>query len=231
MTSVIGNQSLMFIESSLQADRPFFAYIGVHAPHLPSSPAPWYKDEFPHLIAPRTPNFNFGGCTHHFLVRSQPPLSNDTQVAIDDLYRDRQRSLLSVDDIMAEVIKLLERYDQLATTYVIWTSDHGYQLGQFRLPLEKEQPYEHIIRVPFFIRGPGIMEGANLPFMASMVDVLPTIAELAGMGGAGGPSYSMDGHSFAGVLLGGSSSFREKHLRVLECTQEAFLWPLDWYGE
>lgn len=215
MTSVIGNESLRFVESSLQAGRPFFAYIGFHAPHLRSTPAPWYKDEFPHLTAPRTENFNFRGFTHHYLVRNQPPLSDKTVAAIDSLYRHRQRSLLSVDDIMVEVIKLLEHYDQLDTTYVIWTSDHGYQLGQFRLPMEKFQPYEHVIRVPFFIRGPGIVQNASLSFMASMVDVLPTIVELA-RGVEGGatadPSSSMDGHSFAGALVRGSSSFREKHL-------------------
>ena len=208
MTSVIGNRSLSFIESSLQSGKPFFAYIGVHAPHLPSTPAPWYKDEFRDLRAPRSRNYNFHGSTHHYLVRSQPPLTEDVQSAIDELYRDRQRSLLSVDDIMRDVINLLSRYGQLETTYVIWTSDHGYQLGQFRLPVEKEQPYEHTIRVPFFIRGPCVPEGASLPFVASMVDILPTLIELAG---AAVPA-SMDGHSFARTLLSGGSSFREKHL-------------------
>lgn len=208
MTSVIGNRSLSFIESNLRSGKPFFAYIGVHAPHLPSTPAPWYKDEFPSLSAPRPPNYNFHGSTHHYLVRSQPPLTEDVQSAIDELYRDRQRSLLSVDDIMHDVINLLSRYGQLETTYVVWTSDHGYQLGQFRLPAEKEQPYEHVIRVPFFIRGPCIPEGSTLPFVASMVDVLPTLIELAG----GAVPASMDGHSFARPLLLGGSSFRERHL-------------------
>ena len=69
MTSLIGNHNLAFINSSLQSGKPFFAYIGVHAPHLYSEPAPWYKDEFPDLVAPQTPNFNFSGSTHHYLVR------------------------------------------------------------------------------------------------------------------------------------------------------------------
>ncbi|KAL5499782.1 hypothetical protein EMCRGX_G011242 [Ephydatia muelleri] len=67
MTSLIGNHSLAFINSRLQSGKPFFAYIGVHAPHLYSEPAPWYKDEFPDLVAPQTPNFNFSGSTHHYL--------------------------------------------------------------------------------------------------------------------------------------------------------------------
>eukprot|EP00731_Ephydatia_muelleri_P012126 Em0006g1020a len=70
MTSLIGNHSLAFINSRLQSGKPFFAYIGVHAPHLYSEPAPWYKDEFPDLVAPQTPNFNFSGSTHHYLLHN-----------------------------------------------------------------------------------------------------------------------------------------------------------------
>ena len=54
---------------------------------------------------------------------------------------NRTRTVFSVDDIMKSLIDTLRRYDQLENIYVIWTSDHDYQLGQFRLPLEKEQPY------------------------------------------------------------------------------------------
>ena len=58
---------------------------------------------------------------------------------------------------------------------MIWTSDHGYQLGQFRLPCEKEQPYDNHIRVLFFVHGPNIPPGSFFDFVASMVDVDPTI--------------------------------------------------------
>jgi len=42
LTSVIGNATLDFVESSLKAGKPFFAYIAPHAPHVPATPAPWY---------------------------------------------------------------------------------------------------------------------------------------------------------------------------------------------
>ena len=69
--------------------------------------------------------------------------------------------------------------------YVI-TSDHGYNLGQLRLPSCKLQPYEHDIRVPFHIVGPGIPAGTKYDFVAGMVDVAPTLLSLgqaAQMGG------------------------------------------------
>jgi len=38
--------------------RPFFAYIGAHAPHFPAEPAPWYRDTFNDVTIPITPNYN-----------------------------------------------------------------------------------------------------------------------------------------------------------------------------
>ena len=59
------------------------------------------------------------------------------------IYRDRQRTLLSVDDL---VENLLSKIPDLDNTYVIFSSDHGYHLGQFGMPIEKRQPYEFDIR-------------------------------------------------------------------------------------
>ncbi|XP_003384556.1 PREDICTED: extracellular sulfatase Sulf-1-like [Amphimedon queenslandica] len=205
LTSVIGNHSLDFIEASLQAGRPFFAYISPHAPHVPATPAPWYADKFSDKQAPRTPNYNYSAADHHYVIRSQPILTSKEGNESDALFRDRWRSLLSVDDITKDVVSLLEKYDQVDNTYILWTSDHGFQLGQFRLPSCKLQPYDHDIRVPFRIKGPGLKQGSH-SFVASMVDVAPTIIELGG----GTVPEEMDGHSFASLLMSDSSAPKDE---------------------
>jgi N-acetylglucosamine-6-sulfatase len=53
---------------------------------------------------------------------------------IDELFRDRWRTLLSVDDAVAGVIKALTELDVLENTYLFFTSDHGYNLGQVFRP-------------------------------------------------------------------------------------------------
>ena len=48
---------------------------------------------------------------------------------------------------MEKVVHALEQYELLADTYILLTSDHGYHLGQFAMPLDKRLPYEFDIRV------------------------------------------------------------------------------------
>ena len=52
-------------------------------------------------------------------------------------------------------------------------SDHGWNLGEFRVMNGKHQIYEHTIRVPFAIAGPGIAPGTAVPDVAAMVGVAP----------------------------------------------------------
>ena len=59
----------------------------------------------------------------------------------------RWRTLLSVDVLVEKVVHALEQYELLADTYLLLTSDHGYHLGQFAMPLDKRLPYEFDIRV------------------------------------------------------------------------------------
>ena len=209
LTSVIGNATADFVETSLKSGKPFFAYVAPHAPHIPATPAPWYEDVFKDRKAPRTENYNFSALDHHYVVRMQQPITETVAQDIDLLFQDRWRSLLSVDDITIALVDIIEKYGELNNTYFVFTSDHGFQLGQFRLPSCKLQPYEHDIRVPFFIRGPGIPPGSTFSFVASMVDIAPTLLSLAGAKSAS--LERMDGRSFSDLLFSyGESSQQEK---------------------
>ena len=62
---------------------------------------------------------------------------------MDRVYRDRLRTLLSVDDLVDGVLRRVPNLDE---TFFIFTSDHGYHMGQFGLTIDKRQPYEFDIR-------------------------------------------------------------------------------------
>ena len=101
---------------------------------------------------------------------------------LDNLYRQRVRSMQAVDEMIARLVTTLQETGQLDNTYIIFTSDNGYHLGQHRLLAGKGEPYEEDIVVPFIIRGPGIPAGQVLQdYLAGNTDVAPTIAELAGV--------------------------------------------------
>lgn len=144
-TSVIANASIDWINELSHVPpaqrKPFFAYIAVKAPHIQDGPgwpvaleAPWYQHTFPGVRAPRTPNWNMSCAEHHWLVRQQPPLTEEQAARSDALYRARWQALLSVDDMVEGVVDAVEQAGMLAQTFFIFTSDHGYRFGQMRMP-------------------------------------------------------------------------------------------------
>lgn len=198
-TSIVGNASVDWLRSVLEmgdTHPPAYLWIGPHAPHLPATPAPWYEDHPIGLLkAPRTVHYNYSATDHHPLVAQQPILNGDDADSIDAEYSKRMRSLLSVDDIVVALHKLLVEFNEWDNTYFFFSSDHGYSLGQYRLPTHKMQVYDNNLRVPFLARGPGILP-QQIDSLTMFADLCPTILTLAG---APIP-FTVDGRSFAHML-------------------------------
>eukprot|EP00035_Acanthoeca_spectabilis_P029047 m.473057 g.473057 ORF g.473057 m.473057 type:complete len:98 (+) comp33670_c0_seq1:1130-1423(+) len=76
---------------------------------------------------------------HHWMIATQPIITADQAATIDGEFVDRFRCLLSVDEIVRDVVDLLEAQGQLDSNYIFFTSDHGYNLGTWRLPMDKMQ--------------------------------------------------------------------------------------------
>ncbi|KIH50303.1 hypothetical protein ANCDUO_19619, partial [Ancylostoma duodenale] len=78
------------------------------------------------------------------------------------------------------IFSTLRDHNYLSSTYAFYTSDHGYHLGQFGLIKGKNMPYEFDIRVPFFLRGPGVMKNFSIREPVVNVDIAPTLLSIAG---------------------------------------------------
>ena len=125
------------------------------------------------------------------------PALDDEQIALlDDRYRRRLRSLLAVDEMVASLIETLDAAGALENTYIVFTSDNGYHLGEHGLPIGKQSPYDESLRVPLIVRGPGVPPGAVVDGIALNIDLAPTFAELAGAS----PADFVDGRSLVPLL-------------------------------
>ena len=156
-TDIFADKTSDFIRRSHANPEPFFVMIGTKAPHKPPEVADRYQDQFATTPLPKPPNFNEED------VRDKPAWvgsrSLNSQAQIDEMlkeYQARLRSMLSVEDLLRQTIATLQQTGELNNTYIFFTSDNGYHLGNHRLGLGKRAPYEEDIGVPLMVRGPGI---------------------------------------------------------------------------
>jgi N-acetylglucosamine-6-sulfatase len=179
------------------ADRPFLMWIGTKAPHQPASPAPRDDDSYPAISLPHPPSFDEKDVSDKpDWISDNPPLSLEQKRYMEELYRKRLQSMLAVDDMIGDLVGALHDSGELDNTYIVFTSDNGFHLGQHRLGAGKWTPYEEDIRIPLIVRGPGVPEGETLHHMVLNNDLAPTFADLAG---AEPPSF-VDGRSLVPVL-------------------------------
>lgn len=104
-------------------------YIAPKACHDPFLPAPWYSENWDPrwpAEAPRSPSFNLSveaRADHHPTIARMPVLSNVTVACIDDIFRNRWRTLMSVDDVIGSVIDLTRELGVFDNTYFFYSSD------------------------------------------------------------------------------------------------------------
>ncbi|HVJ81097.1 MAG TPA: sulfatase [Planctomycetia bacterium] len=205
ITDVLAGRAEKFIEIAAQEDeRPFFLFFAPNAPHAgegrngPPTPAPRHLGSFSGVTAPRTPSFNEEDVSDKPpAVRNLPLLTSSRIEAIDKEFQARVESLQAVDEAVHRIVVKLEELGELENTYIFFTSDNGYHLGQHRLFGGKGEAYEEDIRVPLLVRGPGIPAGVSLDHFALNIDLAPTITHLAGTV----PGRAMDGLSLAPLMV------------------------------
>jgi N-acetylglucosamine-6-sulfatase len=206
MTDVLAAKATDFVRRASASNQPFFLYLATYAPHKPSIPAKRHAGLFPGLQAPRTPSFNEPD------VRDKPArirvlkrLDASRVAAIDALYRKQMQSLQAVDEAVAALVQALRDAGRLDDTYIVFTSDNGFHMGQHRLEPGKYTPYETDVHVPLLVRGPGVPRGLMVEALTLSVDFAPTFAELAGATLPAEP----DGRSLVPLLEGQAPAWRQ----------------------
>ncbi|MGB0100151.1 MAG: sulfatase [Nocardioides sp.] len=196
-----------FVARAARSSRPFFSYVGFTAPHHgtprdPDDPGPVTRDDgqvqkfkSPAVPEPLRGTFDWvisaapGADWHDPDPSDQPeemqpgqmnPPNAAERAAMTEITRQRAESLKAVDNTIADVLATLESSGELDRTYIIFTSDNGYFLGEQGIRQGKVLPYESALRTPLLIRGPGIPRGEVRTDPFSSVDFAPTILRMAG---------------------------------------------------
>ena len=210
----IGDTACWWLETK-PVEKPLFMTIGFPGPHPPYDPTPEMAekymardvpvpmvsaDELADLAAPWVEK------RHHDVEVDHDSVAWKLDPSAEELRRMRAYYYANVEMIDTQVGRILDSLEargNLDNTIVIFTSDHGDNLGDHGL-IQKWAPYEEVTRVPLIIAAPGRFAGGrDVDALVQLFDLGPTILEWAGV--APDPTYeaislnpALDGKDFAG---------------------------------
>lgn len=192
-------------------DQPFFLGVGFLRPHVPWYVPPHWFDQYAveDLVLPPYRPDDFDDIPEIAKRIDTLPMMPTTEWAIEnDEWRNIIEAYLAcvsfVDAQVGAVLDALENSPHADNTMVIVLSDHGYRLGE-KGTFAKHCLWAEATRVPLMIRGPGIDRGRVIREPVELLDVYPTILDLAGL-----PANSLNEGRSLGPLMEGESPEEER---------------------
>ena len=194
----IADGALAFLKR--KTDQPFFLHVNFTGPHDPLIYPPGYQARYTAAKMKLPENFMARHPFDHGNFEGRDEKLLPWPRTRDDVLDELAVYYAIVDHLDKQVGRLLEQLrsdGRLANTYVIFTSDHGLAVGSHGL-MGKQNMYDHSIRVPFLIAGPGVAPGQRVPAFGYLRDLYPTVCELAGLA----IPKTVQAKSLAPVMLG-----------------------------
>ncbi len=184
-TQVVADNTLGFFDQAKKDDGPFFMYLSFNAPHDPRQAPKEYVAMYP-LEAIKVPA-NFlpeypyaenicGKKLRDELLMPYPR----TEYAVKRNRQEYYASITYVDHHIGRMLDALEASGKAENTYIIFTADHGLAIGHHGLA-GKQSMYEHSMRAPFIMVGPGIAPGTRIDAPIYLQDAMATALDLAGV--------------------------------------------------
>ena len=198
------HSSEMFADSAIHhlktrdKTKPFALYCAFTAPHDPRQPPKEYKDMYPEDRIELPPNF----LPEHPFDNGEMKVRDEallpwprTPAAIRKERSDYYAIITHLDAQIGRIFETLDREGLTKNTLIVFAGDNGLAVGQHGL-LGKQSLYDHSIRVPLILAGPGIPAAQRTESMVYLFDIFPTMFELLGL-----PiPATVDGKSFLPVI-------------------------------
>ena len=195
-------RAVALLEGYAREKTPFFLAVGFYRPHTPYvAPKPWYeKHPLTGVQLPEVPLEHDAGVPAPAIASRKPEERRLTGDLGREAVKAYRASVSFVDAQLGIVIDALDRVGLRDNTIVVFTSDHGYHRGEHGL-WQKRSLFEESSRVPLVVALPGGRAGVTAPETVELVDVLPTLCDLAGVPLPAG----VDGRSLAPLVRAGGA--------------------------
>ena len=191
------DETLAFLKSR-DGKQPFFAYLAFDGPHDPHIVPEGFPIDYAPASIPLPPNF-----------LPQHPFDNGEMVIRDEQLMKWPRPEADVKTMLAEYYRYISFLDlqvgrvldavdaspYAANTIIVYAADSGVARGSHGL-IGKQNLYEHSMRVPLIVAGPGIAADKRSEAMCYLFDVMPTLGKLCGIATPQGSN----GREFSSVL-------------------------------
>jgi arylsulfatase A-like enzyme len=203
-TEIFANAAIEFLKEQQNAESPFLCYVAFSCPHDPRiAPAEYHKriqdrkPPVPENFLPQHP-FNNGA----LIIRDEQlaPWPR-TKAVVKEHLADYYAYVEYMDDQIARILDALKATDKADNTIVVFSSDHGLAIGSHGL-FGKQNLYDHSMRAPLLISGPGLQAAKRSEALCYLLDIFPTLGDLAGISAPDGS----EGRSLAAVLQGKASA-------------------------
>jgi N-acetylglucosamine-6-sulfatase len=180
LVDVLSGKAGHFVDTSAASRSPFMLEVATFAPHAPYTPAPRYANAAAGVAYPKTSAYDTLPTDPPSWLASRTPLTSANQNAIQAAYDKRLEADMAVDDLIGHLEQRLSADGVANDTYVVFSSDNGYHMGEYRLLPGKQTAFDTDINVPLIVTGPGVPRGETTHALASNIDLCPTFETLGG---------------------------------------------------
>ena len=185
-SEVLGDNAEEFLENASRSAKPFFMYLAFNAPHDPRQSPRQYVDKYPlekvnvpANFLPEYPYKDSIGCSAKLRDEKLAPFPR-SQYAVKVNRQEYYAIITHMDAQVGRILDALEKTGKADNTYIFFTADHGLAVGHHGL-MGKQNMYDHSVRVPLMVNGPGIPKNKKITTPVYLQDIMPSALELAGV--------------------------------------------------